>query len=104
MKRFFAFFLAICMIFCLVACNTQSSSVDTPNTTEVVEAPAESSGIKVGFIYLHDENSTYDLNFMKAAQAACEKAGVEYINKIGIDNKLVFGNVGRLHFQKNQMQ
>ena len=84
MKRFFAFFLAICMIFCLVACNTQSSSVDTPNTTEVVEAPAESSGIKVGFIYLHDENSTYDLNFMKAAQAACEKAGVEYINKIGI--------------------
>ena len=24
-------------------------------------------------------------------------------DKIGIDNKLVFGNVGRLHFQKNQM-
>ena len=27
---------------------------------------------------LHDENSTYDLNFINAAKAACEKLGVEY--------------------------
>ena len=26
---------------------------------------------KVGFIFLHDENSTYDNNFLVAAQAAC---------------------------------
>ncbi len=27
---------------------------------------------------LHDENSTYDLNFINAAKEACEKLGVEY--------------------------
>lgn len=32
--------------------------------------------IKVGFIFLHDENSTYDKNFMDAATAATEKLGL----------------------------
>ncbi len=32
--------------------------------------------IKVGFIFLHDENSTYDLNFINAAKAAVEKLGL----------------------------
>lgn len=39
---------------------------------------------KVGFIYLHDENATYDLNIMKAAKAACDKYGVEYIEKTNV--------------------
>ena len=41
--------------------------------------------VKVGFIFLHDENSTYDLNFMNAAKEACEKLGLEYVMKTGID-------------------
>ena len=41
--------------------------------------------MKVGFIYLHDENSTYDNNFLTAAKEACEKMGVEMINKTNID-------------------
>ena len=40
--------------------------------------------IKVGFIYLHSETSTYDLNFINAAEEACKAAGVEYINKLNI--------------------
>lgn len=40
--------------------------------------------VKMGFIFLHDENSTYDKNFMDAAKAACEEAGVEYVFKTGI--------------------
>ena len=32
---------------------------------------------KVGFICLHDENSTYDKNFLEGAKAACEAAGLE---------------------------
>ncbi|MBR4769028.1 MAG: BMP family ABC transporter substrate-binding protein [Lachnospiraceae bacterium] len=40
--------------------------------------------VKVGFIYLHDENSTYDRNFMNGAKAACEKLGVDYIQKFPI--------------------
>ena len=39
---------------------------------------------KVGFIFLHDENSTYDLNFINAAKEACEDLGVEYVLKTNI--------------------
>ena len=40
--------------------------------------------VKVGFIFLHNENSTYDLNFINAAREACEKLGVEYVFKTNI--------------------
>ncbi|MCI7085294.1 BMP family ABC transporter substrate-binding protein [bacterium] len=45
----------------------------------------KSDSLKFGFIYLHDENSTYDNNFLTAAKEACEKMGVEMINKTNID-------------------
>ena len=45
---------------------------------------ADASDFKVGFIMLHDENSTYDLNFINAAKAACEKLGVPYEIKTNI--------------------
>ncbi len=49
------------------------------------ETPApEASDLKVGFIFLHDEQSTYDKNFMDAAKAACEEMGVEYAQKTQI--------------------
>ncbi len=35
------------------------------------------SDFKVGFIFLHDENSTYDLNFINAADEACEALGLK---------------------------
>ena len=41
---------------------------------------ADVSGMKVGFICLHDENSTYDLNFINAAKAACENLGISEEN------------------------
>ncbi|MBQ7245553.1 MAG: BMP family ABC transporter substrate-binding protein [Firmicutes bacterium] len=36
--------------------------------------------IKIGFIMLHDENSTYDLNFINAAHEVCEKLGISKEN------------------------
>ncbi len=47
--------------------------------------PVAKEDIKVGFIFLHDENSTYDLNFMNAAKEACEKLGVQYLIKTNVD-------------------
>ena len=44
----------------------------------------EAKDVKVGFIFLHDENSTYDLNFINAAKEACDELGVEYILKTNI--------------------
>ncbi len=49
------------------------------NTEIAAETTAETeavSDIKVGFIFLHDENSTYDLNFMNAAKEACANLGL----------------------------
>ena len=81
MKKFFALLLSLTMILTLAACGG-SKSEDTTNSDSNTEAPADTqepaSDFKVGFITLHDENSTYDLNFINAAKAACEKLGVEY--------------------------
>ena len=40
--------------------------------------------VKVGFIALHDSNSTYDKNFIDAIEAACDAKGVELVMKTGI--------------------
>ena len=45
---------------------------------------ADPADFKVGFITLHDENSTYDLNFINAAVQACEDLGVSYTLKTNI--------------------
>ena len=37
---------------------------------------AKANELKVGFIFLHDENSTYDLNFINAAKAAVKALGL----------------------------
>lgn len=74
MRRFISLMLCLLMVFSLCACSKSSQ----PEVAEV-ETP-----MKVGFIYLHSETSTYDLNFINAAKEACEAAGVECINKLNI--------------------
>ena len=78
MKKITALLLAMVMVFALCACsnNNDDKKDDDGNKT--------ASDIKVGFIFLHDENSTYDLNFMNAAEAACKNLGVEYVFKKNI--------------------
>ena len=80
MKKLLALILACLMVFVLCACG------ETPvNPVEPAPGPApDAKPIKVGFIYLHDEQSTYDLNFLNAAKEACEAMGIQYINKVGI--------------------
>ncbi|MBR1709566.1 MAG: BMP family ABC transporter substrate-binding protein [Clostridia bacterium] len=47
--------------------------------------PVAKEDVKVGFIFLHDENSTYDLNFLNAAKEACESMGIAYVLKTNIE-------------------
>ena len=74
MKKILALVIALVMIAaCFAACGTAT------------EKKADEEKIKIGFIYLHDQNSTYDRNFMEGAKAACEAVGAEYLEKVGID-------------------
>ena len=41
-------------------------------------------GTKIGFIFLHDEKSTYDKNFIEAAKDACAEAGVTAMLKVNV--------------------
>ncbi len=63
--------------------STDTKAESTAEETTDGEA-ASLADMKVGFIFLQDENSTYDLNFMNAAKEACEKLGVEYMTKTNI--------------------
>ena len=71
MKKFLAMLLALVMALSLVACGEKKDPTgdDTKN-------PDEGAKVKVGFITLHDENSTYDKNFIDAAKEACANLGL----------------------------
>jgi len=43
------------------------------------------SGTKFGFIFLHDEKSTYDKNFIEAAKTACENKGVKAVLQVNVN-------------------
>ena len=101
MKKFIALMLALCLCLCLMA---GCGKTEEPKVEETVEdrdanvvfdndstpfdvstlTAEEAATVKVGFIFLHDENSTYDLNFMNAAIAACEEMGIEYLIRTNV--------------------
>ena len=84
MKKFLALLLALTMALCLAACGDNN---DQPAGSSAASGSGSASGnsVKVGFIMLHDENSTYDLNFINGAKEACEALGItDYIIKTNI--------------------
>ena len=78
----------------LAGCGSSSdSSADTKDaaadesaedTADSAEGTTSATTVKAGYIFLHDEKSTYDLNFLNAAKEACEKLGIEYMTKTNI--------------------
>ena len=79
MKKVLALALVLCMVLGLAACGGNNT-----DGTSSVAGDDTAKTIKVGFIFLHDEQSTYDKNFMDAAKAACQEMGVEYAQKTQI--------------------
>ena len=71
MKKLLALVLAAMLLLSLAACGGETTN--------------EATDFKAGFIFLHDENSTYDLNFLNAAKQACANLGVTPIIKTNID-------------------
>ena len=87
MRKFLALALVAVMMLALVACGNgtipanTSDSVASDDTTASTDAttdatPVADDSFKIGFIFLHDENSTYDLNFINAAREAQAALGL----------------------------
>lgn len=89
MKKLISLLLAVAMLVCFAGCgdaNTSSGTKEEPKVQSIDEVTLTEAAkitkvakedLKVGFIFLHDANSTYDKNFMDAAEAACKKLGLE---------------------------
>lgn len=58
----------------LAGCASGGSS--TSSSASASGTSLSAAAIKPGFITLHDENSTYDLNFINAAKEACQELGI----------------------------
>ena len=104
MKKLLALLLVLILAFGMVACGSDADTEDAgasndaattedgaatdDSTTEDGAATSDNAAaadVKVGFIFLHDENSTYDLNFINAAEAACANLGItDYVLKTNV--------------------
>ena len=77
MKKIIALLMVLVMVLALAACGQKAPAeeaeptftFDNDSTPFDVSTLSEDEvkKVKVGFIFLHDENSTYDLNFINAA-------------------------------------
>ncbi len=91
MKKILAILLAGLMVFSLAACGNLGGGdalTESPlPATELVKDFEVKDDFKIGFICLHDEKSTYDKNFLDAADEAIKALGLtesQYIIKKNI--------------------
>jgi len=73
--KLMAMFMALAMLSTAAGCGSKAGN-EAENNTDENAVQETAKDVKVGFIFLHDENSTYDKNFMDAANAAKEKLGL----------------------------
>ena len=91
MKKIISLLLTLGLVASLCACggskapaNDSTDEKGAESASAGAEGAVDYSKVKIGFICLHDENSTYDLNFINGAKEACEKLGVEYVLKTNV--------------------
>ena len=87
MKKFLAMLLALVMALSLVACGEQKQP-ETPDVPDDGGNQQQTATIKVGFITLHDENSTYDNNFIQALRQVQKDLG------LSDDQVVIVTNIG----------
>lgn len=80
-KKVLAVLLAALMVVvaAFAGCSASKSNDDSK------EPSSTNAKVKFGLITLHDENSTYDKNFISAAQEAAKACGVELVQKNNIE-------------------
>ncbi len=75
MKKILSLALVLCMILSCVAMFA-SCGDNAGNNGDVTIKPVAKEDLKVGFIFLHDEKSTYDKNFMMGVEEVQTKLGL----------------------------
>ncbi len=73
MKKIIALLLVAVMALCLFAGCSNEPAATTPDDGAATTDTNKYANLKIGFICLHDENSTYDKNFLDAVAAVKEK-------------------------------
>ena len=96
MKKILSLALVLVMVLGLAACGSKTeapaATTAAPAANDEAAAPeteaaAPVADVKLGFIFLHDENSTYDLNFMNGVKEAVANLGLsedQYIFRTNI--------------------
>ena len=96
MKKILSLTLALVLVLGLAACGgkteapaatTAAPAANSEAAAPETEAAAAVADVKLGFIFLHDENSTYDLNFMNGVKEAVANLGLsedQYIFRTNI--------------------
>ncbi len=84
MKKILALLLAVLMLFSLAACGEKAPEDETLGMSasplaapEIVKDYDIADDFKIGFICLHDEKSTYDLNFINAVDTVKKALGLK---------------------------
>ncbi len=78
MKKILAILLAAVMLFAFAACGSKKDAAEGGMADSLLAAPEivadyeVPEDFKIGFICLHDEKSTYDLNFLNAVKSVKE--------------------------------
>lgn len=72
MKKLIALLLAVAMLCALCACGAEPKKEENSKAADTTDY----SGIKFGLICLHDENSTYDNNFIQGMKEAQKELGL----------------------------
>ena len=79
LKKILSIALAVVMIVSVAGFATSCGNTANDNNSETTVADNKANDgkeFKVGFIFLHDENSTYDLNFINAVKGAQAATGL----------------------------
>ncbi len=91
MKKILALVLALATVLCFAACTPTTNAPEGDNGDNgTTNKGIAKENIKVGFIFLHDDKSTYDKNFMDAAKEAQKNLGLtdeQVIFKYPVDEK-----------------
>ena len=99
MKKILSLTLALVLVLGLAACGgkteapaatTAAPAANGEAAAPETEAAAAVADVKLGFIFLHDENSTYDLNFMNGVKEAVANLGLsedQYIFRTNIPGR-----------------